>query len=154
NPGTFWTHVEYPLLLPLAEAWVYAWVGGWDERLVAVTSVLFYAAGVGILWGAGSRLSRESWVGPVAAVLLACIPKLTLGFGGVAGGWADFPISVFYLAAAVYLEDALESGRVTPYALVGVLLMCLAWLKTEGAILCACVSLVAAIGGWRRSRSL
>jgi len=150
DPTRPWTHPEYPLLLPLTEAWLYGWMGRADQAMVQALFLIFFAAALGLLYAGVSRFgfrSAQLWAPPV--LLLA--PQLIFsGQGGVSSGYADFPLAVFYLAAVIFLleywkeEDA---GLLLPF---GLLAGSLCWVKSEGAILWSCLIALAMIKTFRR----
>src|SRR5262249_16732799 len=50
DPTRPWTHPEYPLLLPLSEAWLYGWMGRADQQMAQLLSLVFFAAALGLLY--------------------------------------------------------------------------------------------------------
>src|SRR5262249_41877914 len=50
-----WSHPDYPLFVPLAEAWVYRWIGQVDECAVKLLFVAFYVALLALFYGGGRR---------------------------------------------------------------------------------------------------
>lgn len=145
DPTRPWTHPEYPLLLPLAEAWLYGWTGRADQAMVKLLFLIFFAAALGLLYAAVSRFGvrrAQVWAAPV----LLLTPQLILsGQGGVSSGYADFPLAVFYLAAVIFLLEYWEkddAGVLLPF---GLLAGAMCWLKSEGAILWSCLIALAII---------
>jgi hypothetical protein len=139
DPTRPWTHPEYPLLLPLAEAWLYGWMGRANQEMAQLLFLIFFAAALGLLYVGVSRFSgrRAQWVA-MAMILLA--PQLIFsGQGGVSSGYADFPLSVFYLAAVILLLEFYEEGGDTLALPFGLLAGLLPWVKMEGVILWSCL---------------
>ena len=135
SPGLFWSHPDYPLLLPgaVARSWIYtgAQVSGAPIGIAA----LFTFAIVGVLTaGLSSIAGREK--GLLAGMLL-------LGTGSFiklgAAQYADVPVSSFFLGTItlLLLEDRLPASAMV---LAGIIAALAAWTKNEGlaflAVLC------------------
>lgn len=150
DPSRSWMLQSYPLLLPLTESWLYLWLGRDDQQLVKLLFPLFFAAAL-CLVNAGSRLVRlDSQPSLVALLLLFTIPLLFIGDGSASSGYADFPLAVFYLAAVISILDFWRNGEAEALRLAGMLAACGCWLKQEGAILWACLMVIAAIALLRK----
>jgi hypothetical protein len=135
-----WTHHEYPLFLPLTEAWWYSWLGRSDQGFVKAVFPLFYVAAVGLLYTGGSRLASHKINGFAAAILLFFIPLVIFGGGSVASGYNDFPLAVFYLASVTYLSEYLEAGENSSLHLASALAALSIWVKPEGVVLWLVIS--------------
>jgi hypothetical protein len=153
DPTRAWTHPEYPLLLPLTEAWLYAWIGEPHQGYARIIFALFYIVAVGLLYGGASRLSGHSWRGLLAAFLLFFVPMAVVPEGSAASGYADFPVAVLYLGSAIYVAEYLQSGERGALALAGALMALLPWTKQEGIILLLCAAALIIAQGVR-SRAL
>jgi hypothetical protein len=140
DPAMAWSHPDYPLLLPLSEAWFYMWLGRPHQHLVKILFPLFYLAMIGLLLRGAPVFGGCRRQGVIAAVLVFAIPAAVLG-EGASSGYADFPMGVFYLAAVVYVGEYLRTGDRDYLPLVGTIAACLVWLKQEGMILAPCVVL-------------
>jgi hypothetical protein len=157
DPTRPWTHPEYPLLLPLAEAWLYGWMGRADQEMAQLLFLIFFAAALGLLYASVSRFCHRpaQVAAPTAMTLLA--PQLIFGGqGGVSSGYADFPLAVFYLAAGALLFEYYEEGDAGLLLPFGLLAGTLPWIKKEGAILWSCLIAMAMIRviqrrDWRRA---
>ncbi len=139
-----WSHPQYPLLLPLTEAWIYSWVGSPDQQAVKVLFPLFLISLMGVFHGA---LRRELSASAALAgcVGLALIPSFTVGPGGATTGYADLPLAAFIFGAVSYARRALD-GDGYPSALVAGLLSAFAcWTKREGLVLAACLAAAVAM---------
>ena len=68
-----------------------------------------------------------------SATLLFFIPQASLSTGSAIVGYADFPLSIYYLATMGYLW--LMLGRNDSFGVFAMCLGCLPWIKNEGAIL-------------------
>jgi hypothetical protein len=132
SPGLFWSHPDYPLLLPgaVARSWIYtgAQVSGAPIGIAA----LFTFAIVGVLTAGLSAIAgRER--GLLAGLLL-------LGTGSFvklgAAQYADVPVSFFVLVTItlLLLEDRLP---VSGLVLIGTTAALAAWTKNEGLVFLA-----------------
>jgi hypothetical protein len=145
------THLDYPLLVPLLQAWLYAWLGAPDDRFAGLVPVLAYLALGGVTysaargWGAGRVLALAG----MAAVLT--IPHVA-PLAGYA--LADLPLAAFAAVAAIYLLRWLERGSLGSLALAAAGAGLLPWVKREGLVLLGALCLAALIAGrpGRRAR--
>jgi len=153
DPTRAWSHPEYPLLLPLTESWLYAWLGGPHQGYAKIIFALFCSVALGLLYSGASRLSGHTWRGLVPGLLLFFVPMAVVGEGSATSGYADFPLAVFYLGSAIYLAEYLETGERGALALAGALAALLPWVKQEGIILWLCVAAPIIVKGIR-SRAL
>jgi hypothetical protein len=145
DPTRTWTLQGYPLLLPLAEAWFYGWMGSADQGTIKLLFPLFFAAALGLIGAGMARFGGAVWQTSLAFLLIATTPLSMVGDGSASSGYADFPLAVSYLAAVVYLiEHWIEgSGRLLP--MLGCLAAIPCWVKQEGAILWLCLIALAVI---------
>ncbi|MFN8485728.1 MAG: hypothetical protein U0768_22020 [Anaerolineae bacterium] len=139
------THPTYPWLVPGIETWLYLWAGQCSQSLAKLAPFLFCAAAVGLLYAGGVRLAGSRLTGLLAAILLFCIPLVLIGEGSATSGYADFPVGVAYLGAAIYLLAYIRTRQRGILGLVGAMTVPLVWGKAEGAILLACLGLVLAV---------
>jgi len=153
DPTRTWTLQSYPLLLPLAESWLYLWLSRADQELVKITFVLFFAAALCLLHGGNQRLGVAGWRKLIAPLLLFTAPLLLAGDGSATSGYADFPLAVFYLAAVIWVAEFWRSGDGAALRLAGVLLAAACWLKQEGAILWLTAIMVVAFRIWLDERA-
>lgn len=140
DPTRAWSHPEYPLLLPLTESWLYAWLGGPHQGYAKIIFALFYTVALGLLYSGASRLSGHTWRGLVPGLLLFFVPMAVVGEGSATSGYADFPLAMFYLGSAIYVAEYLETGERGALALAGALAALLPWVKQEGIILWLCTA--------------
>jgi len=79
------------------------------------------------------------------------VPQASLSTGSAIVGYADFPLSIYYLAALGYLSLSLaRRGSLSVFAAV---LACLPWIKNEGMILWGVTALIATLFVLLRRRS-
>ena len=153
DPSCHWSQPTYPLFLPLLESWIYTWLGFCSQSLVRVIFPFFYAAGVAILGTGVARLTGRSWLGFVAAALPFFLPFNLMRDGGLIGGYADFPLGVFYLTAVVFLLRYLRSGAAGDLRCFAAFSAGLPWIKTEGSILWLCLALIGAAFSFPKLRA-
>ncbi len=137
DAGRAFSHPEYPLAIPFNELWLYLWVGESNQFYAKTIFPMFYLVTTFLLAGFAARLSRKTWVGLLVAALLFFVPQLTVEVGCASGGYADFPLSVFYLAAVGCLFCAAERGNSGFFRLYAACLALLPWVKRDGLILWA-----------------
>jgi hypothetical protein len=152
--GSRWfSHPEYPLLLPLTETWFYLWIGDCDQFWIKLIFPIWYAAAMSILLLAAEELSGKRWIAWTIVLLFPLVPAIYSAPGGVLVGYADLPLAAIYLAAILYLLRFLRNESRDALALFITLGAALPWMKREGAILWAVLAVCGAIIIWRR-RSL
>jgi hypothetical protein len=155
NPPDFASHPEYPLCIPLAELWLYLWIGAPHQFWAKTIFAIFYCVGTILLTIISTRITGKRWIGLLIGVLLFFVPYLTSGTDAVVVGYVDFPLSVFYLAAIGYLVSFLETNDFAFFRLFTASASLLPWLKQEGAILflvsaiCATIVILSRKLSWR-----
>ena len=153
SEGHSFSHPSYPLAIPFSELWLYFWLGEANQFWVKTIFAMFYAAGAILLAAISARFTGKTWPGLIAASLLLFIPQIAFDGESVTAGYADFPLSVFYLATIGYLLCACRSNDHRLFRIYAACLALLPWVKREGAILW----LVAALSGvfviWQRKKS-
>lgn len=144
-----WSHPRYPLLVPFAEFWIYAWLGRVDQHLVKVLFPLFYIALVCVVAGAVRRLSSAG-TALLAAAALGTLPPLTV-IPGAISGYAEVPLASAMAAATACALTALHDRRNHGFWLAGALAAVGAWTKVEGAVLALCLGATVMIVAGRRA---
>ncbi|HYY89120.1 MAG TPA: hypothetical protein VFA49_10020 [Chloroflexota bacterium] len=151
DPTRAVTLLNYPLLLPLLEAWLYAWVEAPDDRLAGLAVVSSYAALLGMAFAAVRNRGASVIGGLLAATYLASIWALA-GLAGLA--FADVPLALFGLVAGVYLVRWLEGGSPGALCLAAVAAGALGWTKREGLVLLVLFVLASLLVRRRRGAEL
>ena len=149
DPTRAVTLLDYPLLVPLLEAWLYTWLGAPDDRLAGLIAAGSYAALLGMMFVALRHRGASVLLALLGSAYLVSVWALA-GLAGLA--FADVPLAVFALVTGVYLVRWLEHGTPAALALAAVAGGALGWTKREGLVLLvlfALASLVAARGGRR-----
>ncbi|MEM7346818.1 MAG: hypothetical protein AAF485_21470, partial [Chloroflexota bacterium] len=107
NPARLPTNMDYPLMLPLVEAWFYSWLGHIYEPVTNLISLFFYLALLLLFYGVVSQFTS-----PTSALgfttLLATIPRIERL---AHSGFADIPVAALVLLSALsfsYLYTALS----------------------------------------------
>ncbi len=135
DAGRAFSHQDYPLAIPFTELWLYLWLGEPNQFWAKLIFPIFYGTGAVLLALLGTRLAGERWIGLLTAVLLFFVPQATLSTGSAIVGYADFPLSVYYLATLGYL--CLWLAQKSSVSVFAAILLCLPWIKNEGTILWA-----------------
>ncbi len=150
DASRWFSHPEYPLLLPLTETWFYLWIGDCDQFWIKIIFPLWYAAAMSILLLAVSEVCGKRWFGLVIVLLFPLVPAIYAVPGGIEVGYADLPLGAIYLAAIFYLLRFIRTESRDALALFLATAATLPWMKHEGAIVWAALSICGAIMIWRR----
>jgi hypothetical protein len=152
--GRVFSHSDYPLAIPFTELWVYFWLGEANQFWAKMIFPMFYAAGTLLLTGIGTRITGKLWLGLGAATLLFFVPQAATALGGSAViGYADFPLSVVYLATIGYLLHACQQDENDSFRIYAACLCLLPWVKREGVLLWLVAAFCGALVIWRTKRS-
>ena len=153
SEGRSFSHPAYPLAIPFTELWLYLWLGEANQFWAKTIFPMFYAAGAILLAALSARLTGRTWIGLIAASLLFFVPQIATEGGSAIVGYADFPLSVFYLATIGYLLCACRSDDEHSFRIYAVCLALLPWVKLEGMILWFIAALCGALVIWRKKKS-
>jgi hypothetical protein len=145
DAGRAFSHPEYPLAIPFTELWIYLWLGEPSQFWSKIIFPFFYVSGAILLVAIAIRLSAKPWTALAAAIALFFVPQLTVEAGSAIVGYADFPMSVLYLAAIGYLLCSYRENWDDCFRIYAVCLALLPWVKREGIILWL---IAAACGGF------
>ena len=135
DSGRAFSHPTYPLGIPNTVLWFYFWLGDTNQFWAKTIFALFYASGAALLVAIGRQLTGRNTSGFVAAVLLFFVPQMSIDGGSALVGYADFPLSVFYLATIGSLVVACDRDHPRWFGIYAACLAFLPWIKTEGAVL-------------------
>ncbi len=154
DAGRAFSHPEYPLAIPFTELWLYFWLGEASQFYAKVIFPIYYACGAVLLVAISARLTGKIWTAFVAGIVLFFVPQITVEAGSAIVGYADFPLSVFYLAAIGYpLCANRNSDNGDFFRIYAVCLAFLPWVKREGVILWLIAAIYGAFVIWRSKRS-
>lgn len=124
-------HLDYPLLVPTMEAWIYRFLGGVDETAVKIIFVLFYAA-LTLLFYDAVRQKYGSILSLFFTALMALTPQLAAV--SALSGYADVPLMLYVWEMAVLCQNWLNKGNQHNLFLGGILAAIAFWVKREGAV--------------------
>lgn len=132
-------HPEYPLLLPLAEAGLYTFLGTLNDLLVKIIFPLYFVAALVIFYFMARRFAaRKSTL--LFTFFLASIPHFN---EYATTGYADLVLALYYSASFFYLILGMRERRGQFLALSLLMSILGIWTKTEGLML-ALVNMVIA----------
>jgi len=147
RPGYFsdlrfnYSHLDYPLLLPMLITGTYGMMHEVNEQLGKVVLPLLYAAQTLLVYS-GARL----WLGRLGSllltVLLICAPT-SLQIAGL--GNADMALTTFHLGSTLYLVRWIGQRQRCDIILAGVFSVFAALTKNEGMPLAGIAALVAMV---------
>ena len=138
----FWTHQDYPLMVPGIVARGFALIGHESKIVPALVALLFASCAVAIVVAAAP--SKIRWLAGLAVVTTPNLVILT------ATEQADIPLAAFFVATiALLLAKPRHEGR--SLAAVGTFASMMAWTKNEGALLLLVVfaTVIATRRRWR-----
>jgi hypothetical protein len=125
-----WTHLNYPLIVPILEAWVYTFAGVLNERLVMVIFVFFFLSLVGLVYAA-LRRSFSPLYSMTFTLVLCLLPGL---MRITASGNADIPLTCFIFGATAYSYYWIKDKRPSDLLIAGLLAALAMWCKREGMV--------------------
>jgi hypothetical protein len=132
DPALFWSHNDYPLLLPglIEGGWILA--GAEHSVVPKILAIWFGFTAVAIVGGATCAFTRDSR-GWLAALILLVTPSFVLQWPDQ---MADVPLAVYILIAVVLVQLAAVwlHLRVALLALAGLSAGFAAWTKNEGLL--------------------
>lgn len=139
---------DYPLLMPLLEAWTFRWAASIDDRLAGLQAIAFFLSMPVIGYALMLRLDATPRWALAIAGMLATMPALA----GLAGSvLADQPLAVYALIACGYCMVWLKGGTPGTLAIGAFAGGLMAWTKREGLILLAALTLATlAVGRFDR----
>jgi hypothetical protein len=142
SPAIAWSHVDYPLLLPIAVARLWAYTGQESPVIPAAVAMLFFASSlvtVATLVGLW-----RGWPAGFLAGMALIVPRTFVFQGSCQCG--DIPIGFFILVAIAFVLIGSEAPKPGPSLFVaGAAAGLAAWTKNEGALLLILVSLVVVV---------
>ncbi len=143
---------RYPLFIPLLEAALMTQTKI-SEWLVQGLFVYLWLLLLGTVYENLNRRSPDAAL-PGVMVILLLPAYYVLRDGGLHTGYADIPISLFYLTALVFLDDAGRLNRVRHYVGAGLAAAAAIFTKNEGYAFSLALLLMAALRSGRLSRWL
>lgn len=128
-------HINYPLQIPILQAWIYTTLGSWNDQLVKIIFPLYLVAFILFMY---SFIVKT--VGSVKALLFTFI-FISLPFINyhTSADYADLPVGLYTGVATMLLLLFLQTKRFSFLILSSLMLGCSGWIKNEGLILLSLV---------------
>lgn len=136
-----YSHLDYPLLWPMAMAWVWTWTAQPDLLAVKALAPALLCSMVALFFALLRRQHSRTHA-LVFTALLAGVPML---LSQTARLMSDAPLALFVMGAFICCYLWLESGHPDDLRLAGVLAAGMLFTKNEGVGLWAILVLIAAI---------
>ncbi len=147
NLSLSYSHLRYPLLVPMMSAGVRAMTGPLDD-LGKTISLLLYP-GMGLAVFAAVKRINGTTAALTATALLACLQPFCR-YGG--SGTAEMAITGFYACSLLCILRWKENGNCRFLVLAAIFSGWMAWTKNEGLALAAINAIVVAASGPRERR--
>lgn len=147
--GKLVPHIEYPLLIPLAETSFYIFFGSLNDLAVKIIFPLYYLALIVVFFCVLIRFvgRRQSlWF----TFLLATIPQIT---DFATNGYADLPFAFYCSTAIFYLYLWMRQKKDSFLILSFILSVLAVWTKSEG-LMFASINVVVAVVYMVRERTV
>jgi hypothetical protein len=142
SPALAWSHVDYPLLLPMSVARLWAYTGQESPMIPAWVAMLFFASSLVAVTTLVGRW--RGWPAGFLAGMALLVPRTFVFQGSCQCG--DIPIGFFVLVAIAFVLIGAEASTPRPWLLVaGAATGLAAWTKNEGVLLLILVTLVVAV---------
>lgn len=126
-------HPDYPLSIPLAETFVYMFLGDLNDRLVKVIFPLFYIGTLTVFYFSLRRMMTRT-VSLLFTFILATIPQFC---AYATNAYLDLPLAYYVLSSAVLLFMWLKDNSMKHCLAVSALMAGFAALtKNEGLMYC------------------
>ena len=129
--GKVFPHPDYPLGIPLAEVFVYLFVGNMNDQLVKVIFPLFFVSILVLLYYAIRRFAGSAYA-LFFVFLLASIPQFN---AYATNAYLDLPLAYYVFAGSLLFFFWLRERSEIRYLLLSALFAALAgWTKNEGTM--------------------
>jgi len=133
DPTKAFAHLDYPLLFPLVEAWVYTVLDSWNDQLVNIV-FLFYFLSFLIIFYFNLRSFTNRSFALLFTFFLTLIPKFT---DFMLCGYSDLALLVYYFVSLIYLlRWSLQPERISFLCVSAICSGLAAWTKNEGLAFC------------------
>jgi len=134
NPHRIQDHPRYPLFLPLLEASYFS-IKGINERDVKILSIFIWFLILGIIFEVLLK-SKGLNCTLLALIILCSIPAYYVMLdGSLSTGYADIPLSLFYLGAFITVYEYFQSGKKESIVLAGLFSAFAIFTKNEGFVI-------------------
>ncbi len=108
NPDTIAGVSTYPPTVPLLKIWIALVSGGWNDRMIALASPLWYLLALAMVWGTIKRSAGNGWA-LVGLYLISSLPLLLM-HGSTP--YADLFVALHIAVALLPLLHALQTTDV------------------------------------------
>ena len=143
DPALFWSHPEYPLMVPLTLSSLAAVTRSWDSRSLALIYPFLQALTILAVGGYLGR--RMSWAaGATGGALLALCANL---YSVANVGTADIPVAFGFVLLATGFLDVVNSPSRSGYARLALAALFATSTKMEGALFPLLLAATALITG-------
>ncbi len=105
NPNAIAGVSAYPPTVPLLKIWIALVSGGWNDRIIALASPLWYLLALGLVWSTIKRSAGRGWA-LLGAYLISSLPLLLM-HGSTP--YADLFLALHICIALLPLFHALET---------------------------------------------
>lgn len=124
-------HINYPLQIPILEAWVYTTIGQWNDQVVKVIFPLYCTFFLLFLY---SFLSQR--IGSTKALLFSFL-FITLPFVSyhAASAYVDLPVGIYVGVATMLLWTYFLKRQIVYMILFSLVFSFAGWIKNEGLLL-------------------
>lgn len=130
DPYRIHDHPRYPLLLPILES-AYFISSDIDETGVKILFIYIWVLMLGVLYEFINKKSLNAAL--IAIIIFSLIPAYyTMSDGSLDTGYADIPLSLFYLGAIIFLYNYLYLGEKKFLLGTGLCLAFAIFTKNEG----------------------
>lgn len=135
-PRLWYTHPDYPLLVPLNTARLWWFAGGENTSATRLMDLIFTGSIIGLVWS-GLRLCREM---ASAALGVSVVLASTAFLFWATAQYADVPAAFNMLGTVVCLATAEDPAHRRMLPLAGLCCGLAAWTKNEGLLFAGCVT--------------
>lgn len=133
NPAYIESHLEYPLLVPLAETWIFLSLGRLADGYEAILFPLFNIF-LSLVFYYRLRRFLPRTLGLIFLAIFASIPLL---WADKLVGYGEIPLIFYFSLACLFLNDWMKSRRRGDLLIAGFAAGLAAWTKMEGLLLLA-----------------
>ncbi|MCA1611420.1 MAG: hypothetical protein LC780_11265 [Acidobacteria bacterium] len=147
DPALYWSHREYPLLVPLVLAAIARLAGGWNDQALAILFPAVELSTLLLLYGFVGRRTGSLRAGTASAALAAlCFPL----YHPVNAGTAEIPFAFGAVLAASAGLDSLGGGSKAVALRLGISALFCAGAKQEGTLFAFLLAAAVVMAGLHR----
>ena len=128
-------HPDYPLLISLAETWIYTFLGKFDDILVKAIFPLFYLSFIFIFYAVLKRITKSRPISLLFTFFLVSVKQFS-DYSTI--GYADMELGIYFAISLIYLYLWIRNTENIFFLSISLLasILCL-WTKNEGILLTA-----------------